>query len=125
MKPSPMPAQPDKAAPDNRSASAAVVRREGMKWTMKSVMRPWVMGQSCGCVKQPQVSALRLKAFSSGSPVPGLDRGWIPVRVKKTRQNKKLEPGSDSIRTRLQPCTLRHTVERNAGSDYPIAPGCE
>src|SRR6201992_3660207 len=24
---------------------------------------------------------------------------WIPVRVKKTRQNKKLEPGSDSIRT--------------------------
>jgi hypothetical protein len=24
---------------------------------------------------------------------------WIAVRVKKTRQNKKLEPGSDSIRT--------------------------
>src|SRR5262245_39440184 len=24
---------------------------------------------------------------------------WIPVRVKKTRQNKNLEPGSDSIRT--------------------------
>ncbi len=24
---------------------------------------------------------------------------WEPVRVKKTRQNKKLEPGSDSIRT--------------------------
>src|ERR1700761_9593264 len=24
---------------------------------------------------------------------------WTPVRVKKTRQNKKLEPGSDSIRT--------------------------
>ncbi len=24
---------------------------------------------------------------------------WIPVRVKKTRQSKKLEPGSDSIRT--------------------------
>jgi hypothetical protein len=24
---------------------------------------------------------------------------WIPVRVKKTRQNKKLERGSDSIRT--------------------------
>jgi hypothetical protein len=23
----------------------------------------------------------------------------MPVRVKKTRQNKKLEPGSDSIRT--------------------------
>jgi hypothetical protein len=24
---------------------------------------------------------------------------WVPVRVKKTRQSKKLEPGSDSIRT--------------------------
>jgi hypothetical protein len=24
---------------------------------------------------------------------------WIPVRVKKKRQNKRLEPGSDSIRT--------------------------
>src|SRR6476661_10938509 len=24
---------------------------------------------------------------------------WIPVRVKKTRQNKRLEPGSNSIRT--------------------------
>src|ERR1700742_91916 len=24
---------------------------------------------------------------------------WTPVRVKKTRQNKNLEPGSDSIRT--------------------------
>jgi hypothetical protein len=24
---------------------------------------------------------------------------WIPVRVKKTRQTKRLEPGSDSIRT--------------------------
>jgi hypothetical protein len=24
---------------------------------------------------------------------------WMPVRVKKTRQNRRLEPGSDSIRT--------------------------
>jgi hypothetical protein len=24
---------------------------------------------------------------------------WLPVRVKKTRQTKRLEPGSDSIRT--------------------------
>src|ERR1700743_2363987 len=24
---------------------------------------------------------------------------WAPVRVKKTRQNNRLEPGSDSIRT--------------------------
>ena len=28
-----------------------------------------------------------------------LIRGWTPVRVKKTPQNKKLAPGSDSIRT--------------------------
>src|SRR5260221_13428090 len=30
---------------------------------------------------------------------PDLIRGWTPVRVKKTRQNKRVEPGSDSIRT--------------------------
>jgi hypothetical protein len=30
---------------------------------------------------------------------PALDAGWIPVRVKKTRQNKNLEPRSDSIGT--------------------------
>src|SRR5215204_4615110 len=30
---------------------------------------------------------------------PALDAGWIPVRVKKTRQNKKVEPRSDSIGT--------------------------
>ena len=28
-----------------------------------------------------------------------LIRGWIAVRVKKTRQNKKIEPRSDSIGT--------------------------
>src|SRR5882724_2884119 len=32
---------------------------------------------------------------------------WVPVRVKKTRQNNNLEIGSDSIRTRsLQPAAL-------------------
>jgi hypothetical protein len=40
-------------------------------------------------------AALRAKmltrAFSSES-LPALDAGWIPVRVKKTRQNKRLEP---------------------------------
>src|SRR3984885_3815298 len=30
---------------------------------------------------------------------PALDAGWIPVRVKKTRQNKNPEPRSDSIGT--------------------------
>jgi hypothetical protein len=29
----------------------------------------------------------------------GLTRGWVPVRLKKTRQNKKLEPGLDLIKT--------------------------
>ena len=28
----------------------------------------------------------------------GLTRGWIPVRVRKTRQIKIIEPASDSIR---------------------------
>jgi len=32
---------------------------------------------------------------------PDLIRGWTPVRIKKTRQNKNLEPGSDTIRTGL------------------------
>jgi hypothetical protein len=31
---------------------------------------------------------------------PGLDPGWIPVRVKKTRQNNNLEPRSDFIGTK-------------------------
>src|SRR5229473_2258535 len=30
---------------------------------------------------------------------PGLDPGWKPVRVKKTRQIKNLEPRFDSIET--------------------------
>src|SRR5205807_5462995 len=37
-------------------------------------------------------------AFVRSMPAD-LIRGWIPVRIKKTRQNKKLESGSDSIRT--------------------------
>ena|ERR1700688_304911 len=40
----------------------------------------------------------KLGAFSSEA-CPGRDPGRMPVRVKKTRQNKRLEPGSDSIRT--------------------------
>jgi hypothetical protein len=28
---------------------------------------------------------------------------WVPVRVKKTRQNKKLEPGFDSIKAEKAP----------------------
>src|SRR6202161_543858 len=43
--------------------------------------------------KSGQLERFRAKAC------PGLDPGWIPVRVKKTRQNKNLEPRSDSIGT--------------------------
>jgi hypothetical protein len=45
--------------------------------------------------------AARNRAFSSES-CPALDAGWLPVRVKKTRQNRNLrnlEPRSDSIGT--------------------------
>jgi heat shock protein HtpX len=34
-----------------------------------------------------------------GPPLERFPAMWEPVRVKKTRQNKRLEPGSDSIRT--------------------------
>ena len=32
-------------------------------------------------------------------PLERFQAKWIPVRVKKTRQNKKIEPRSDSIGT--------------------------
>src|SRR6476620_7317813 len=35
---------------------------------------------------------------SQSQPIAFSSKG-VPVRVKKTRQNKRLEPGSDSIRT--------------------------
>jgi hypothetical protein len=43
-------------------------------------------------------SPVRLKRFERSMP-SDLIRGWEPVRVKKTRQNKKVEIGSDSIRS--------------------------
>jgi hypothetical protein len=36
---------------------------------------------------KPAFFLLRLKRFQAKA-CPGLDPGWIPVRVKKTRQNK-------------------------------------
>jgi hypothetical protein len=39
--------------------------------------------------------------FSSESLPPDLIRWWRPVRVKKTRQNKKPEIGFDSIKVEL------------------------
>ena len=40
-----------------------------------------------------------LKLHGGARVVERFRAKWIPVRVKKTRQNKKLEPGSDPIRT--------------------------
>jgi SSS family solute:Na+ symporter len=39
------------------------------------------------------------RKIESAAHVRAFRAKWIPVRVKKTRQNKRLEPGSDSIRT--------------------------
>jgi hypothetical protein len=43
---------------------------------------------------------------------PGPDPGWIPVRVKKTRQIKKLEPRFDSIET--ETALVRQLCDRNS-----------
>jgi hypothetical protein len=43
-----------------------------------------------------RVARQSASAFSSESP-PGLDPGWIPVRVKKTRQIKRECLRSDAI----------------------------
>ncbi len=52
---------------------------------------------------------------------PGLDPGWRPVRVKKTRQNKILNPGSDAIRTDQALTLGRHhhqAAHRDIGPHY-------
>jgi transcriptional regulator with XRE-family HTH domain len=54
-----------------------------------------------GAVSSSQGRGVRLKMNSSPAK-DHLERfraKWIPVRGKKTRQNKRFEPGSDSIRT--------------------------
>src|ERR1700760_3858921 len=66
-------------------------------------------------------------------PVNRLERfraKWIPVRVKKTRQNKKLEPRSDSIgtdkgsRSRISVGHLRfvHQLTSESASRAPAPP---
>src|SRR6202021_4332926 len=59
--------------------------------------------------KSGQLERFRAKAC------PGLDPGWIPVRVKKTRQNKYLEPRSDSIGTEK---ALAAGAKRSLGTGY-------
>ncbi len=58
---------------------------------------------------------------------------WTPVRVKKTRQNKRLEPGSDSIRTdkALAACQAADLAYRRAfdllspATMHPASLSCE
>ena len=45
---------------------------------------------------------------------------WTPVRVKKTRQNKNLEPGSDSIRTEKAPVELRLWANSGHAVCWPL-----
>jgi hypothetical protein len=47
---------------------------------------------------------------------------WAPVRVKKTRQNKKLEPGSDYIRTEKAPDIPATPAARDRLSVRPDTP---
>jgi hypothetical protein len=42
-----------------------------------------------------------MTVWTLAAPMERFQAKWIPVRVKKTRQSKKLEPGSDSIRTEI------------------------
>jgi hypothetical protein len=51
----------------------------------------WLFVRRVGGEVRPAPERFRAKAC------PALDAGWITVRVKKTRQNKRLELGSDSI----------------------------
>ncbi|BBB95422.1 hypothetical protein BE61_08400 [Bradyrhizobium elkanii USDA 61] len=44
-------------------------------------------------------SGTGIAAGASGYHLERFRAKWIPVRVKKTRQNKNLEPRSDSIGT--------------------------
>src|SRR6266567_3869967 len=65
-----------------------------------------------GCWRCRMISDGRRPERFQAKACPGLDPGWIPVRVKKTRQNKKLEPRSDSIGTEKALVLLRHKFIR-------------
>jgi arsenate reductase len=48
-----------------------------------------------------QIRARQILERFRAKACPGLDPGWLPVRVKKTRQINNLEPRFDSIETGL------------------------
>src|SRR5258706_15014791 len=58
-----------------------------------------------GDFRQGQVR--RLSPAQSVAELERFRAKWTPVRVKKTRQKQKLEPGSDSIRTDQAPAGIR------------------
>src|SRR5579883_748299 len=72
------------------ATSASSTPRPPMRlasWSTSRSLADWGLGVSTFTVAAIDIALERFRAK------------WIPVRVKKTRQNKKLEPGSDSIRT--------------------------
>src|SRR5713101_4373545 len=60
------------------------------------VVRPF--SPVIGAALTPSRDAALRERFQAKA-CPGLDPGWKPVRVKKTRQIKNLEPRFDSIET--------------------------
>ena len=81
-------------------------------------------------IATPRARCVRmmLKSVFQRSMPSDLIRGWIPVRVKKTRQNKRLELRSDSIGTEK---ALEHDPEKHAphllrgGNRFSLATNAE
>jgi hypothetical protein len=48
---------------------------------------PALKGEICGRLRENGLTTGKLERFRAKA-CPGLDPGWTPVRVKKTRQNK-------------------------------------
>jgi hypothetical protein len=59
------------------------------------------MPTACSVSGPPEIlrSPLQIDAVARAKPLERFRAKWVPVRVKKTRQNKNLEPRSDSIGT--------------------------
>jgi quinol monooxygenase YgiN len=55
------------------------------------------------------VARRRLERFRAKA-CPGLDPGWKPVRIKKTRQIRNLEPRFDSIEAEKAPVSCDRTM---------------
>src|SRR6266851_1549198 len=73
------------------------------------VVRPF--SPVIGAALTPSRDAALRERFQAKA-CPGLDPGWKPVRVKKTRQIKNLEPRFDSIETEKALVLLCHKFIR-------------